>query len=206
MTDTMPRLATTITSSRDPGVLGTIDLEGVAAALWLREPDPGFQAWLDALPAEALPRMRRRLRPGAVAAAVAAACAEAGTPTGPERDRLEAEIAALAGHAAAALAALLLEVRLEVRDRQACPKWHLDVVRGRAICTLRGSGTEFGPGRPDGEPATVLVMPTGTVGLFRGLLWPGPELSGIVHRSPAAKAGETRLVLVIDPVDEAGTC
>ncbi len=206
MTDTRPRLATTITTSLDPGVLSTIDLDGVAAALWLREPAPGFQAWLDAIPVEALPRLRRQLRPGAVAGAVAEACAAAGTPEGPDRDRLVTEVAALACHAAEALAALLLEVRLEVRDRQACPKWHLDVVRGRVICTLRGTGTEFGPGRPGDDPATVHVMPTGTVGLFRGLLWPGRELSGIVHRSPAATAGETRLVLVIDPVDEAGSC
>lgn len=205
MTDTLPRLATTITTSLDPGVLSTIDLDGVAAALWLREPAPGFQAWLDAVPAEALPRLRRQLRPGAVARAVAEACAATGTPDGPDSDRLVSEVAALARHAAEALGALMLEVRLEVRDRQACPKWHLDVVRGRVICTLRGTGTEFGPGRPDGDPATVHVMPTGAVGLFRGLLWPGRELSGIVHRSPAATAGETRLVLVIDPVDEART-
>lgn len=206
MTGMLPRLATTVTTSRDPGVLGTLDLDGVAAALWLRDPDPAFQDWLDALPVDSLPGLRRTLRPRDVAAAVRAACDAAGTPDGPFRDRLVDEVAGLADHAARALSALMIELRLDVRDRQACPKWHLDVVRGRMLCTLRGTGTQFGLGRPEGEPAKVQTIPTGTVALFRGLLWPGQELSGIVHRSPPMTSGEARLVLVIDPVDEAGSC
>ncbi|MBL9058800.1 MAG: DUF1826 domain-containing protein [Mangrovicoccus sp.] len=102
------------------------------------------------------------------------------------------------------LAALLLEVRLEARDRQASRKWHLTwSATGRsAPCAVL---TGFGLGRPDGDPATVQVGLTSAVGLFRGLLWPGRERLGIVHRSPPVRTGETRLVLVIDPVDEAGT-
>jgi len=52
---------------------------------------------------------------------------------------------------------------------------------------------------------TIHSIPTGAAALIRGLLWPGRDLSGIVHRSPPAN-GETRLLLVFDPVDDAGSC
>ena len=53
----------------------------------------------------------------------------------------------------------------------------------RLVCTLRGPGTEFSPARPDGR-----------------------ELPGVVHRSPPADAAATRLLVVVDPIDEAHPC
>jgi hypothetical protein len=43
---------------------------------------------------------------------------------------------------------------------------------------------------------------TGAPILLRGTLWPGDPPSGLMHRSPPIEGtGETRLVLVLDPVD-----
>lgn len=132
---------------------------------------------------------------------VTAACDSAGTPAGAFRDHLIDRAAVLATIASEILSSLLVELRLDVRSGQACPKWHLDSVHARMLCTMRGPGTEFGPARPDGTPSAVHRLPTGAAALFRGLLWPGRELPGIVHRSPPACAGATRLLLVVDPVD-----
>lgn len=202
----LPRLATAMNSADDPGVLRTVAMPGVALAAWTRRPPAGFQAWLDGLAPERLPRLRRTLPAADVADAVSAACMRAGTPAGAHRDHLLADLALIVRLASEALAVPLVELRLDVSEGQACPRWHIDSVRGRLLCTLRGPGTEFGPARPDGAPSVIHRLPTGAVGLFRGLLWPGREISGIVHRSPPADAGTTRLLVVVDPVDAAHPC
>jgi hypothetical protein len=198
VTKALPRLATGMTSGRDPAVLGSIALEGVGVAVWERTVPTDFQRWLDALPVAALPRLRRTLLPSWVGPTITLACLSAGMPAGPHREALAADVALLARLAAEALGAQRLEVRLDVTTDQACPKWHLDAVRARLICAYRGPGTEFGPAHPNGEPASVQALPTGVPALFRGLLWPSPDLTGIVHRSPPAIPGQARLVLVID--------
>lgn len=205
MTTTLPRLATRVNESWDPRVLDTLAMEGVALAVWHRPPSPALRSWLDALPVDRLPRMRRVIPATQARLAVAAACERAGTPAGRHRDELLDQVAEMVGVAGQVLAAPLVELRLDVTEGQACPRWHLDAVRARLLCTLRGPGTEFGPARPDGAAAAVYSVPTAAAGLFRGLLWPGPELSGVVHRSPPAN-GEARLLLVVDPLDDAGSC
>lgn len=204
MTTVLPLLATGVNSGSDPRVLRTLGMAGVSLALWTRALPDDLACALDALPTDRLPRLRRTLAPGSVAGAVHAACAEAGT--GDCATALAAEVAALATQAMEVFASPLLALRLDVTEGQPCPKWHVDAVPGRLLCTLRGPGTEYGPIGPEGEAQTVHSMPRGTVGVFRGVLWPGRELAAIVHRSPPRDAGGPRLVVVIDPVPEAGAC
>lgn len=197
----LPRLATAMNRSGDPDVLRTIGMPGVAVAVWTPEQPDGFQTWIEDLPAGQLPRLRATLPPQHASDAVAVACDKAGTPAGAYRDHLVNRTAELATLASEILASLLVELRLDVTSGQACPKWHLDSVHARLLCTLRGSGTEFGPARPDGTPSAVHRLPAGAAALFRGLLWPGRDLPGIVHRSPPTRPGAIRLLLVVDPVD-----
>jgi hypothetical protein len=45
-------------------------------------------------------------------------------------------------------------------------------------------------------------VPTGAPILLRGTLWPEQPKSGLLHRSPPIEgSGETRLLLVLDPMD-----
>ena len=207
MSGTLPRLATAVNSGAESAVLRTVAMEGVGLALWDRRPPGDFRAWLDALPDPRLPSLRATTPAMRVGPAVAGACAAAGLPEGPHRDRLVGDIAEMARVFAEVLAAPVLDIRLDVATGQACPKWHVDTVRARLLCTLRGPGTEFGAASPDGTPAQLHRVPTGSAGLFRGLLWPGPDVMGIVHRSPPARAGAAaRLLLVLDPAEDAGTC
>jgi len=199
------RPATAVNSARDPRVLGTLVMPGVAVALWQRSPDPDFQAWLDALPADRLPRLRRTLRPRDAAAALQAACDTAALPPGAHRQALIDQIAQLTAHAATHLGALLVTLRVEGTHGQNCPRWHMDGVRARLICTLRGPGTQFGPASGPAEVAFPQQLATGCAALFRGRDW-GAEPTGILHRSPPASQGMARLLVVVDPVDEAASC
>ncbi|WP_176562677.1 DUF1826 domain-containing protein [Paracoccus liaowanqingii] len=196
-----PRPATAVNSAPDPRVLATLAMPGVAVALWHRRPDPAFQAWLDALPGCRLPQLRRVLRLRDASAALAAACDDRGLPPGPHRDALIDQIATLTDQAARHLGALLVTLRVEAGAGQSCPKWHLDAVRARLLCTLRGAGTQFGPATGEARVDHPQQMPTGAAALFRGRNW-GNQPPGILHRSPPAQPGLTRLLVVVDPVDE----
>lgn len=113
-------------------------------------------------------------------------------------------------------------VRLSISHQQSCPRFHVDKVGLRLICTWQGPGTEwlehecvdrrflgFGSqGIPDESSgllkpgAQIHRMQTFAVGLFKGELWPGNEHRGAVHRSPAVKPlSPHRIVVTLDEVD-----
>lgn len=98
-----------------------------------------------------------------------------------------------------------LRFRLDIISTNACRKFHVDAIRARLICTYRGTGTQLGHARPGTEPGQVMTVATGAPLLLRGSLWPADPAAGLLHRSPPIEgSGETRLVLVLDPVfDEA---
>ncbi len=198
-------LAFGVVEGADPAILAGIGQPGVAAAIWRRPREPGFAAWLDALPPERLPRLRTLTTPDHVERVVHAACDSAATPEGPHRDRLASDAAALALILSRVAVQPLIEVRLEVVDTDKCHRFHIDRVRCRMLCTYRGAGTQYGAAQPgaDRDPVDVHQLDAADAALFRGAFWPGAEFVGVLHRSPPlARAGETRLLLVIDPVDD----
>lgn len=94
-----------------------------------------------------------------------------------------------------------LRLRLDRVTTNACHKFHKDAVRARLICTYRGTGTQYRVSPDGAEPRRVYTVPTGAPVLLRGTLWPQHPASNLLHRSPPIEAtGETRLVLVLDPV------
>jgi hypothetical protein len=198
-------LAFGVIEGADPAILEGIRDPGVAAAIWRRPRDPDFAAWIDALPPGRLPRLRALTTPDNVARVVHAACDSAATPEGPQRDRLASDAATLALILSRIADQPLIEVRMEVVDSDKCRKFHVDRVRCRMLCTYRGAGTQYGAARPgpDREPIEIHQLDAGDAALFRGALWPGVEFPGVLHRSPPlAETGETRLLLVVDPVDD----
>ena len=172
-----------------------------AALIWRRQPFPNFQSWIDGLDPNVLPRARVILRPDAVRAAALEVCNACDTPAGPERDRLVDDIAALAEIFAGVKRARWLRLRLDVVTTSACRKFHIDAVTVRLVCTYRGTGTQYGIATNGAEPSRIFTVPTGAPILLRGTLWPETPRSGLLHRSPPIEGtGETRLVLVLDPV------
>jgi hypothetical protein len=67
----------------------------------------------------------------------------------------------------------------------------------------RGTGTQYGISTDGAEPRRIFTVPTGAPILLRGTRWPEHPRSGLLHRSPPIEGtGETRAVLVLDPVDD----
>lgn len=183
--------------------LDVIAKPGVAAALWRRRVDPDWQAWIDGLAAARLPRLRVILRPDMVRDAARAACAAAGLDESAARDWLIEDITALAEGFTGLMRARFLRLRLDVIETDACRRFHIDAVTARLICTYRGTGTQYGISLEGEVPRRVFTTPTGAPLVLRGTLWPGDPPSGLLHRSPPiGGSGETRLLLVLDPVDD----
>lgn len=183
--------------------LSAIHRQGVAAAVWQRAPLPLFQNWIDGLDAELLPKARVILRPEAIPDAVRHICDTSGTPDGPERDMLIDDISALAKIFAGLMRARFLRLRLDVVTTNACRKFHVDAVTSRLVCTYRGTGTQYGTSRGGSDPERIFTVPSCAPILLRGTLWPEQPASGLLHRSPPIEgSGETRLLLVLDPVTD----
>ncbi len=109
-------------------------------------------------------------------------------------------------------------LRLSVLDQAMCPKFHVDKVTCRLVTTFQGIATEWLPhqladrsklglgsnGLPDNEsglyenPQDIQQLNSGEVALLKGELWMGNENAGVIHRSPALKGGEQRLLLTLD--------
>ncbi len=105
-------------------------------------------------------------------------------------------------------------------DKAMCPKFHVDHVPCRLVCTYGGIGTEFlkdafvnraklgsgSGGLSDdvsglikGDMDTISTMPAYAIGLLKGSHWEGNEQNGAVHRSPKlTQHSPRRLLLTLD--------
>lgn len=189
-----------------PQTMNLIHTRGAAAVIWRRQPEPGFQDWIDNLDPACLPGARVVVQPHAVRDVVSLICRGADMPGGEQRDVLIDDIAALADVFAALMDTSYLRLRLDVVNDNACSKFHIDAVTARLVCTYRGTGTQYGISTDGSEPKRVFTVPTGAPIILRGTLWPDPPQSGLMHRSPPIEGiGETRLVLVLDPANDPQT-
>lgn len=111
-------------------------------------------------------------------------------------------------------------VRLARLRSAMCPRFHVDRVALRVVCTYEGRGTEYvseehvnrsrlghaAEGAPDeasgllSSPGQVLAAEPGDVVLLKGDTWAGNAGRAAVHRSPAASVASPRLVMTLDPL------
>jgi len=110
-------------------------------------------------------------------------------------------------------------LRMRTLKNAMCPRFHVDRVPARMICSYGGIGTEWLPeyaldrqklgmgssGLPDEHSGLILDktairwMPAYAVGLMKGENWEGNEGHGLVHRSPTPTAVQPRrLVMTLD--------
>ncbi|MDJ0827567.1 MAG: DUF1826 domain-containing protein [Rhodobacter sp.] len=187
--------------AHSPEGLSAIQHRGCAATIWQRDPLPSFQSWIDAVQPEYLPSSRVVLRPGMVRGALSDIVEASELPSCEARAMLVDDISALADMFADVMRAPYLRLRLDVVTTNMCRKFHIDAVTARLICTYRGTGTQYGISTDGAEPRRIFTVPTGSPFLLRGTLWPENPKSGLLHRSPPIEGtGETRLVLVLDPI------
>lgn len=183
--------------------LSAIHRPGCAATVWHRRPLQSFQTWIDALDPALLPSARVILRPSLVRESLSHICDQSGTPDCAERERLIGDVAALADYFAGVMQAPYVRLRLDVVTTDACRKFHTDVLTARLVCTYRGLGTQYGTAsQDDGDPEQIFSVGTGEPIILRGKRWPEQPASGLRHRSPPIEGtGQTRLVLVLDPMN-----
>lgn len=91
-----------------------------------------------------------------------------------------------------------------------CPRWHIDRVPLRLLCTYEGPGTEWledqGVDRHDLSSSKTVQSPCqrasiGELVLLKGALWQDNDGMGAIHRSPAITSNEKRRTLVtLDPL------
>jgi hypothetical protein len=193
--------ADVITMGPSPQILHRIADADCPGVIWDRQMPSGFHDWIDALPAERLPSQRSTLELGAVRGAVVETCDACGMPDGAERNWLVDDIARLAEVLVSITQQPLVRLRLDRVTTDACRKFHIDALTTRLICTYRGAATQFGTTANGDDPSDVFSARTGAPIMLRGTLWPEVPSSGLRHRSPPIEGtGETRLVLVLDPI------
>jgi hypothetical protein len=181
-------------------VLSEVLWPQVHLALWQR-PRPASLDWLDAHDWDMVDDVDAVLEEGDWGTAAADLLLAAGYPWTPAGLALVDEIADLARRFALLMACAALRLRLEVVETDACRKFHTDQLCARLLCTLSGPGTQW---IETGADPQVMQMAPGEVAIFKGRLW--AEEPAILHRSPPiAVSGERRLLLVLDPVWEAGS-
>jgi hypothetical protein len=174
---------------------------GCAAVILKRHPMSTLETWLNSLETEQLPSARVILEPCRIQEALCQICDNCGTPTGPERRALMQDIATLAKRFADLMDVRYLRLRLDVVTTNACRKFHIDAVTARLICTYRGQTTQLGEAEPGCDPDRYISVPAGAPVVLRGTKWSGDAPTRLRHRSPPiAGTGESRLLLVLDPI------
>ncbi|MGY2041563.1 DUF1826 domain-containing protein [Pseudomonas pergaminensis] len=119
-----------------------------------------------------------------------------------------ADVSWLVSAFACLLGAKRIGVRLRLLDKAMCPRFHVDHVPVRLITTYAGVGSQWlregvmdrrRLSQPDAEPSDKIEQfHCGEVALLKGTKWQGNEGYGLIHRSPALKADERRLILTLD--------
>ncbi|AFO91745.1 DUF1826 domain-containing protein [Phaeobacter inhibens] len=198
-----PDVAQDVDMARDETGLRRFLDPDCAALIWQREAPANVQHWLDRVDPDRLPRGRVIVQPEMIARVLAEFCVMSGLPQGPEQDWLQADVTRLAGAFSSLMDTRYLRFRLDVVTTNACRKFHVDAIAARLVCTYRGTGTQLGVSHQGEPPAHVQTVATGSPLLLRGTRWPVQPPSGLLHRSPPIEgSGETRLVLVLDPVTD----
>ncbi|WP_053982032.1 DUF1826 domain-containing protein [Marinagarivorans algicola] len=99
-------------------------------------------------------------------------------------------------------------LRMAVLNKAMCPKFHVDQVPCRLICTYAGVATQWhhhehvqrfdSGGLEPLHDAMPSALQTGDVALLKGETWIDNKGYGLVHRSPSATNDTRRLLLTLD--------
>jgi hypothetical protein len=107
---------------------------------------------------------------------------------------LAADIVALARSFLGQFSVGEASMRVEVVDKQSCPKFHCDNVRVRLVVTYHGPATEYV--RAD-APDAIRAAPLFALVFLKGHQHPN-HADAVHHRSPGVLPGEKRLCVILD--------
>lgn len=191
-----------VVEGNDPDLLRRIRDPGVGLALWRRVQPRPLAEWLRSTPLHRLPHGRVLVGRDRIVRAL-----ETIVRPNPEPAArlLLTDMSDLVDRFCDIADTTLVDIRLEALSHDGCWKFHTDNVALRLIATYRGPGTQW-VAAADSERAlseqrryagAVQDIPNHAAALFRGTA--GGSGEAVVHRSPPiAKAGKSRLVLVLN--------
>lgn len=175
----------------------------VQVCAWNRRPDPAITSYLSGLTTD------RELQHSEVLTKTSHPKLDA-LPDRPERSAFVDDVARLVEIFRDLLDCQAVGLRLARIDRAMCPRWHVDRVGIRLLCTYQGPGTQWLDDQgidhrsqqvdnlAEGE---VRQADTGDIVLLKGSLWQGNEAWGARHRSPdVGDSAPLRTVISLDPV------
>lgn len=113
-------------------------------------------------------------------------------------------------------------LRLTALDNAMCPRFHVDRIPCRLVTTYQGVATQWLSnnaidrtklgvghlGKPDEKSGLfttlndINYLTQGDVALLKGENWSEKDGAGLVHRSPPMPAGERRLLMTLDFIDD----
>lgn len=187
-----------------PSALADIYKDSVSIAVWRRQLDTGVSQYTQAL-IQRTPCFQTRFiqSPSKVAEQL-----QNELPLGRHREAFILDVALVADMFACLFELKTIGIRLAVLNRAMCPKFHVDHVPCRLLCSYAGVGTlwhshdqvqRYENGTlaplPNAVPSS---LQTGDVALLKGESWEGNEGRGLVHCSPAAADESRRLILTLD--------
>ena len=142
-----------------------------AGVIWRRRVHKRMQSWLDTLPADQLPTGRIVLPVSQVRSAVTELMNISEMPDCAERKLLLDDICLLAHEFNELFAPAYLRLRFDVVTTNKCPKFHIDHVAARLLCTYRGVGTEYSFLDDQKRPAEIFTTPNCAAIVLRGTKW-----------------------------------
>jgi hypothetical protein len=194
-------IAQDVMTGCEPETLHSIGQPGIAATIWDRQLDLVLLDWVSALSSDQLPEVCEEVAIDEVRELVHGDCEEKKIPACAGREAFLDDVAQMAKLFGQVMKVERVKIRLDVADEVMCPRFHLDNVAARLLCTYRGQGTLYVVDALREQPDCYNQVALGSVGLFRGKQWPSDEQCMLVHRSPKVPAGTgPRLLLVFDPI------
>ena len=192
-----------VTKVECPEDLHCISQTGIAAAIWSRRPLPRFQAWMDGLSVNQLPKARVILPLDKIRKVLSEIMDVCGTPRCNLREILADDMEALCTIFGNLTGSYYLSLCLEtVTTDYSCGEFHINTFNERLFCTYRGEGIQYGFSIKGREPQRIRTVPTGAPIVLGGKLLSTDQKSRFVHRFPKIGGiGETHLLLMLDPAD-----
>ncbi len=202
----------------EPSVLADIYKGDINLAVWHRQLDSAILAAAERV-VQAKPswQLSVAVSPEDTASVVGSALGE-----GEHSDALTEDIQQLVDMFCCLFDLKRVGLRLSTLDRAMCSRFHVDIVPCRLVTTYCGVATEWlaeqhldrrklgrgNNGKADEESGLyqcaeqVQELGYGDVALLKGEHWEGNKGGGLVHRSPAMRAGTRRLLMTLDFMDD----
>ena len=201
--------------SSSPSVLTDLFLPEKHIIVWERRPEQAIQSYFDSV----FEDLGQGLRSVYVLDALKKNLAE-DLPEGEGKAQAIEDIYLLADMLTCLFDSKNVGLRLAPLTKAMCPRFHVDNIPARMVCTYLGNGTQWIPaealdhsklghasnGKSDdqsglyADPEAVQQLNAFDVAILKGSTWDNDVAKAVVHRSCPVEVGQKRVLLSLDPM------